>query len=158
MKRVLAVLCCSACVVGPKLVSAPMLSSVPIAHADIDAGAVDEDDAAPEESPVKLDGSWTGHAWQTGNSSFPLTVTFEAHGADVVARVHYPDQHCRAEWRLRRGEHQQWVGEENVLVDPFTRCPRRGHVIVTPSEDGTLHWNWTAPGRSASANLEREQP
>ncbi|HEY1959477.1 MAG TPA: hypothetical protein VGH28_27890 [Polyangiaceae bacterium] len=158
MRRAAAVVFCSACVVGPKLVSAPMLSSVPVAEVTIDASAGDDAEAPPEETPARLEGSWTGHAWQTGNSSFTLNVTFESRGADVVAQVHYPEQHCRAEWRLRRGEHQQWVGEENVLVDPFTRCPRRGHVIVTPAEDGTLHWNWTAPGRSATANLEREQP
>ena len=156
MKRALVLVVCSACVVGPNLVSAPMLSSIPVSRAPTDAGADDEADAPSDETPpARFDGAWTGRAWQTGNASFPLTVTFETHGNDVIGRVHYPDQHCRAEWRLRRGEQQQWAGEENVLVDPFNRCPRHGHVIVAPIDDGTLRWNWTAPGRAASANLER---
>lgn len=160
MRRALALAAiCSACTLGPRLVSAPMSTSVPVARVATDAGASD-DDAAPTEAeqPMRLEGTWTGRAWQTGNTAWPLTVTFEPNGNDVLARVHYPEQHCRAEWRLRRGSSQQWSGEETVLVDPFNRCPRRGHVLVTASEEGTLQWNWTGPGRSATATLERSQP
>jgi hypothetical protein len=159
VKRALALaVACSACAIGPHLVSAPMLSSVPVAKASVDAGA---DDAPPEEPDaprVVLAGTWSGRAWQTGNQSYPLTVTFAPRGAEVVGLVHYPERHCRTEWRLREGRPRHWSGPEIVRIDPINQCPRQGRVSVEWIDSSTLQWNWSGPSGAASAKLERSQP
>jgi hypothetical protein len=157
VRRLLAaVVACSACVVGPNLVSAPMLSSVPVARARVDASAPDDAETEPEDraSPV-LAGTFSGRAWQSGNRSWPLTVTFETRGATVLGHAHYPDQHCRAEWTLRSARPRQWVGEESVRVDPFNRCRNHGRVSVDWIDLTTLRWSWSGPGGTATAKLER---
>ena len=153
-RALLAIAACSACAIGPRIMSAPMLSSVAVCVTGTD------DVVLPEEMarPAPLEGSYSGRAWHTGNTSWSLEVTFETRGGDVIAHAHYPDQHCRAEWRLRPSQGQQWAGEETVQVDPFNRCPRRGHIVIDRVDERSLTWHWTGPGGAATAELNRAQP
>lgn len=158
-RAVLVVAVCSACVVGPTMVSAPMLSSIPAPHASADAAVGDASlDEQPSEPGIVLSGTWSGRAWQMGNKSWQLEVTFESHPNEVVGRAHYPDQHCRVEWHLRLTRPKQWTGEETVRVDPFNRCPNHGRVTLNWSDESSMQWSWTGAGGAASARLERQQP
>jgi len=159
LKRGALLAICSACAIGPHLVSAPMLSSVPVPVASADAAPEEVASSDnPGEPAITLAGSWSGRAWQSGNKSWPLEVTFESHVTEVTARVHYPDQRCRAEWHLRSTRPKQWIGEETVRTDPFNRCPNHGRVTVVWTDESSIQWSWSGSGGSASARLERTQP
>lgn len=157
MKPVALVLACSACTVGPKLVSVPMATSAPVAPLTTTAGT-----EAPEDSdnplPEELAGTWTGRAWQQGNKSWPMTVTFEKRGAEVVAHAQYPDQRCRAEWSIKTAEPRRWSGEESVTIDPFSRCPNHARITLEVVDEDTINWRWIGPGGTATATLTHTQP
>ncbi len=156
MKLAALLLACSACTMGPKLVSVPMATSATIAPLTTLPGLESPDDvegATPEE----LTGTWTGRAYQTGNKSWPVTVTFEKRGSDVVGHAQYQDQRCRADWTLRSAEPHRWSGEEDVKIDPFSRCPNHARITLEIEED-EMTWRWIGSGGTAQATLTRAQP
>jgi hypothetical protein len=158
VKRVAIALACSACV-GPKLVSTPMATSAGVAPLTATNGAeAPEDTERNNALPEELAGTWTGRAWQQGNKSWPLTVTFEKRGAEVVAHAQYPDQRCRAEWTIKTAEPRRWAGEENVTIDPFSRCPNHARVTLEVIDEDTINWRWIGPGGTATATLTHTQP
>jgi hypothetical protein len=153
--RYVALVLCSACTFGPRLVTVPMAASA------TSAPIVTPDDQTPDdpENPTReeLAGTWNGRVWQSGKS-WLLAVTFEKHGGAVIAQVSYPDQRCKSEWALRASEPRHWVGEENVKIDPFNRCPNHGHVTLELLDEETMMYRWTGPGGMASSSLTRSQP
>ena len=157
MKYFIALVACSACTVGPKLVSVPMATSAPIVpQATLTSAEPDEGDGT---LPDELSGTWTGRAWQQpGNKSWPLTVTFEKHGADVIGRAQYQDQRCRVEWTLRTGEPRHWSGDEDVKIDPFSRCPNHARISLEILDEDTINWRWIGSGGTATATLTHTQP
>jgi hypothetical protein len=149
---VLAVSLC-ACTVGPKLVSVPMLEYAPYTPSPIDTEALGPD---TEQPTMGLSGTWKGRAWQVGNKSWDLTVTFDKpDGSSLVAHAQYPDQRCSADWKLRSDEARHWQGEESVRTDPFHRCADHGQVTLQLIDEDTLNWRWNGAGGTASATLER---
>jgi hypothetical protein len=155
MKRLAVVVAVAACSVGPKLVTVPMLESAPATErvaTDTDAPTTGDEDT------TNFAGTWDGRAWQVGNKSWPLSVTFERpHGPEVVAHVYYADQRCRGDWKLRSGEPRHWQGDESITTDPFRRCPDHGRVSVEIIDEETLNWRWTRGSDTATATLERTQ-
>jgi hypothetical protein len=132
-----------------------MLESAPYVPPSPDLDTAQAPDE-PETS-ANIVGAWRGRAWQAGNKSWDLTVTFERPvGASVAAHVQYPDQRCSADWKLRSTESRHWEGEETVRTNPFGRCVDHGRVTLQLIDDDTLNWRWTGAGDSASATLERK--
>ncbi len=157
MRALAIVLACSACSAGPRLVSVPMATSAPVGPTTTIAGT-----EAPEEVdtslPEELGGTWTGRAWQQGNKSWPLTVTFEKRGSEVVAHAQYQDQRCRADWTLKSTEPRRWTGEEDVKIDPFSRCPNHARITLEIVDEDTINWRWIGSGGTATATLTHTQP
>jgi len=115
---------------------------------------------APGEvaSADAITGTWSGRAWQQGNKSWPLTVTFEPmRGPMLVAHAQYPDQRCSGDWALRVDASGEWQGDETIRQDPLHRCVDHGHVALEVADEDTLRWRWSGAGTAASATLERAQ-
>jgi len=143
-----------ACTIGPKLVTTPMLEAAPWTPPSLDPETQTTEDFATGGG--ELSGTWQGRAWQVGNKSWPLTVTFEKpQGDSVVAHAQYPDQRCSADWKLRSSEARHWQGEELVQTDPFRRCADHGRVTLELIDEETINWRRTGSGITASATLER---
>jgi len=157
LKSLAFVLVCSACTIGPKLVSAPMATSAPVAPLMTMEGDGQPDDPDNPTSNDDLTGEWRGRAWQSGKS-WLMTLTFEKRGRDMVARSYYPDQRCRAETVLRSTDTRHWVGDESVTVDPLNRCPNHGRVTIEVLDEDTISWRWSGSGGAASSSLTRTQP
>lgn len=147
-----------ACVVGPSLVRAPMLASVPAVKAPDDAG---DEGAAPDDSAdqasAAMAGTWTAHG-PSGGKFDGVEVTLEARGDNVVGRARYPGRHCSVEWTLHRTRSRRWDGAEVVRVNPFNLCPSHGRVSLEWLDSGSLRWSWRGPGDDTTAVLDRSQP
>ena len=142
----------TACTIGPKLVSVPMLETAPVVARPVESAS-----AEPAEEVASISGTWSGTALQRpGNKSWPVSVTFETvHGASLVAHVYYADQRCRADWKLRATTGRRWQGEEVVTRDPFRRCADHGQVTLDVVDEDTLSWRWERQSDVATATLER---
>lgn len=158
MKRFAIVLLCSACTIAPKLVTVPMGEASPVTPITVDPSSETPDDVEDPSTADDFSGSWGGTAWHVGNKTWPMTVTFEKHGAhQMIGHVYYSDRRCRADWTLHTGSSKHWEGSESVKIDPFNGCPNNAQIFIDVIEEDTVRWRWVGAGGSASATLQRTQ-
>ena len=131
--------------------------SAPVTPVDIEPASEAPDDSDDTTQSDDFTGTWSGTAWRTGNKTWPMNVTFEKHGRDLLGHVFYSDRRCRADWALHQTTPKHWEGQESVKIDPFNGCPNGAQIIVDVIDEESLRWRWSGAGGGASATLQRAQ-
>ena len=59
---------------------------------------------------------------------------------------------------MKSTEPRRWTGEEDVKIDPFSRCPNHARVTIEVVDEDTINWRWIGSGGTATATLTHTQP